>query len=134
MVAATSKDVAAIYNHVWKQPRQTGMIAGLRLTAHHANNFKLERLLGEHLSEGVMWSLEFHLVHSRWLAPQHIQLSTDTLICDYHPQVHAGGWGAVDFKDHVRAGIFQIKKVSGDLGQFQKDWVLLLLFQHEFTE
>jgi len=132
MVAIAAKDVAAIYNHVWDHRGQTTTVAGLTLVATRPNAFRLVRQKGPFLDE--IWRLEFVLKNDHWVGPTGAMREGEILFRDYHPNTHGGGWGAVDFKDYQRCGKFQIKKVSGDLTQFQKDWVMLLMFQHEFTE
>lgn len=134
MVSIVPKDVAAIYNHVWQQPRQTTTLAGMVFHACRPHAFKLARLVEDHPSAGNVWVIEFSLVGDHWHGPNHAMRQGDITIRDFHALAHQVGWGSVSYKDYVRCGAFKIEKVRGNLKQFQIDWTLLLMFDHEFDD
>ena len=123
------REIANLYNTVWFEPGSLKVVAGLYLNAidhQHGSSvyYRLQRFSSPP-DLTVIWAMDF-LFTAR--APG-IYPSVELL---KHKDTGYAPGRVLGSYQYFR-GKLDISKVKGDLRQFEKDWVLLRLFSHEFT-
>jgi hypothetical protein len=115
MAIVQPSDVADIYNYVWMKSGSNAVISGMLLYAKN-EPYSITRWGGKD-DNLALWTIDFNFVGDSREAQKLFSYGK-----------HLRGTS----NPYLISGKVTVTKVKGDLERFQKDWVLIKMFEHEW--
>jgi hypothetical protein len=122
MAIVRPEDVAGIYNFVWMSSASLADIGGMTMFAFD-QPFTLRRYQSREPGSAHIWTMRFDFAAGVGMGQNNVKLQLSK------PARYGIGGGT-----HKLPGVLTVKKVDGDLAQFQKDWVMFLMYNHLWKE
>ncbi len=113
MAALNANDVCLLYNYVWMERASLADMGGLCIFAFDSP-YTLQRYASRAPGSAIVWAMRFEF--DQKYGGQH-ELMT------YQKRGYLR-------TPVLTKGHYKLKKIDGDVKQFQKDWVIMMMYDH----